>query len=151
MAVRWRPGAGTTFLLRVPLSLAITRGVHFQVGGVDLALPLAAVRTVTEVVEELAAAEGVVVEGEAVPYRHLAAWLGTEPAPAAVRPAVVARVGERLLALGVDRLCGQEEMVLKPLSPYLAAYPWASAASVGPDGDVRLLLDLAALEREPRA
>jgi len=145
VSARWEVGRGTTFFLRVPLSLAITRGVRFTVGSVPLALPLAAVHGVREVVAATLANKSLVVAGETLPYHHLGTCLGGPASHLDVQPVVIACSGNDRIALGVDRLCGQEEMVLRPLSPYLSGYPWAAAASVGPDGDVCLLLDLPAL------
>ncbi len=145
VSIQWEVGHGTTFLLRVPLSLAITRGILFTVGDVSLALPIAAVRGVSEVVAATLVDGTLNLHGEAIPYRHLGRCFGWPEPAVDAQPVIVVASGKEHIALGVDRLRGQEEMVLKPLSPFLSGYPWASAATVGPDGDVRLLLDLPAL------
>jgi len=145
VSLQWEVGQGTTFLLRVPLSLAITRGILFTVGGVSLALPMAAVHGVREVIAATLVDGTTDLHGETLPYRYLGGCFGWQPPQVDTQPVIVVASGKERIALGVDRLRGQEEMVLKPLSPFLSGYPWASAATVGPDGDVRLLLDLPAL------
>lgn len=145
VSIQWEVAHGTTFLLRVPLSLAITRGILFTVGGVSLALPMAAVHGVSEVVAATLADHTLNLHGETVRYRYLGSCFGWPEPAVDAQPVIVVASGKERLALGVDRLRGQEEMVLRPLSPFLSGYPWASAATVGADGDVRLLLDLPAL------
>lgn len=145
VSIQWEVAHGTTFLLRVPLSLAITRGILFTVGGVLLALPMAAVHGVSEVVAAALADHTLNLHGETVRYRYLGSCFGWPEPAVDAQPVIVVASGKERLALGVDHLRGQEEMVLRPLSPFLSGYPWASAATVGADGDVRLLLDLPAL------
>ncbi len=149
VSIQWEVGRGTTFILRVPLSLAITRGILFTVGGVSLALPMAAVHGVSEVVAATLADGTMDLHGEAIRYRYLGRCFGWPEPAVDAQPVIVVASGKERLALGVDRLHGQEEMVLRPLSPFLSGYSWASAATVGPDGDVRLLLDLPALFERP--
>ena len=141
-------GVGTTFLLRLPVSLAVTRGLFFRVADIDLALPLSCVDGVAAFQPHDLGDDGATAtfKGERFPIWPLAQWLGAEPRPVAGEvPVLLIAYDDHRLAIRVDALCGQREMVLYPMSPYLERLRWFSATTVSASGKVRLVLDVGAL------
>ena len=147
------PGQGTTFVLEVPLSIATLRVLTVTAGGSTFGIPSAYIARVDRVQSRRVAR----VDGRAMlttadaptPLVTLAAILGPPFADAAavdVLNVVTVEVGGRRLALVVDELHDERELVLRPLEHAGAA---ASAITVGSallgDGDVALVLGVAAL------
>jgi two-component system chemotaxis sensor kinase CheA len=144
------PGAGTKFTLQLPLTLAIITVLIVEVAGETYALPSGAV------VESLRYAKGDVsriggratlrVRDRIVPLVHLAELFGTRPSAGEAGYAVIVGRGEKRLGLAVDRLRGQQDVVIKALDPVVseAAAGIAGATILG-DGRVMLILDVAAL------
>ena len=118
------PGAGTVFTITVPLTLATTRAILVEQGGRRFAIPSMPVeRTARLRVDELVTLEGrraVMIEGHPVPIVELADVLALPPVawpsdPRAWRFLVILRQDERRVALLIDRLTGEQELVVKPL------------------------------------
>ena len=144
------PGEGTSFSIKLPLTLAIIHSLLVQVSGETFALPLSGV------LESLALSEAElhrVADGELfllrdrlLPVKRLARRFGLPPSPAGgAGYLVVVGSGERRGGLVVDRLLGQQEIVVKGLDDYLGELPGISGATVLGDGRVALILDLASL------
>ena len=134
------PGHGTTFTLRVPITLALTHALRVRVGGEDYALPLT---TVSEVVTlDGSTPQGraaVHVRGDAVPLVDLAAVLGAPTRDASA--AVVAELGERRVALAVERVIGHEQILVKSFDAPVGTLPVFAGATLLPDGRPALLID----------
>jgi chemotaxis protein histidine kinase CheA len=141
-------GVGTTFLLRLPVSLAVTRGLFFRVGDIDLALPLSCIEGVAAFAPHELGHDGATAtfKDERFPILSLCRWLGMEPTSIAAEvPVLLVAYDDQKLAIQVDSLCGQREMVLHPMSQYLERLRWFSATTVSASGRVRLVLDVGAL------
>lgn len=144
------PGKGTTVLLRLPLTLAILPVLLVEVGDEIYALPLRSVRETSRVrQDEVHWVEGIEVlslRGETLPLLRLRKMFATSDTnlPAS-QNVVVLTIGEKRVALMVDRLIGQESTVIKPLGAYLHNYSSIAGATLGGDGRVRLVLDPAGL------
>lgn len=137
-------GAGTTFMLRVPFTLAIVHGLRVRVADGEYAMPLTHVAEIALLgdgrVQRKGDREYVRVRDTMVPLMRLRAVLGAEPSgrePAAV----VAEVGERRLALAVDEVLEHEPIVIKSFDAPAGTLPVFSGATVRPDGRPVLLLD----------
>lgn len=151
-------GAGTTFLLKVPLTLAIIDGLIVAVGGERFIVPIFAVREMFKASpEQVFTVEGkgemVLVRGRLLPLVRLAAKLGV--APRSEDPCeglmIVGESGSRVFCLLVDELAGKQEVVIKSLGPaFRDARGFAGGAILG-DGRVGLILDLAAIAGEAGA
>lgn len=138
------PGAGTTFTLRVPFTLAIVPGLRVRIAGDEYAMPLTHVAEVTSLARDLVGQDGdrefVRVRGALVPLVRLRRVLGAETSgdePAAV----VAELGERRIALAVDEVLEHEPIVVKSFDAPAGAPPIFTGATVRPDGRPVLLLD----------
>ncbi len=133
-------GRGTTFEMRLPVTLALADAVWVAVGGERFAIPLT---HVTEVRELDGRRRGIRFRGEAYPASDLGTLLGL-PAGATAGAAVLVDVAGRRSALLVDALLGHERIVVKEFDVPREAHPLVSAATLRADGRPALVLDPAA-------
>ncbi len=156
-----RLGQGTTVKLRLPLTLAILPVLLVQVGEEVYALPLRSVVETAQIDPKLVhcveGSEVLCLRGQTLPLLRLDQLFPTGPgisrtatdtSPQANdegQKVVILGVGERCIALLVDRLLGQESTVIKPLGSYLHGCSSLAGATIGGDGRVRLVLDPAGL------
>jgi two-component system chemotaxis sensor kinase CheA len=144
-------GSGTTFTLRLPMTLAIVRALLAQVGDECYAIPLGGVAETVEFfpdrVVALEGREAYVLRDQLVPTVRMRERLGvTGPRPATGRvPAVIVEVGGRRAALVVDALVGQQEIVVEPFDAPRGTLPVFSGATILGDGVPALIVDPAAL------
>lgn len=140
-------GGGTTFVIELPLTLAILHVLLARVGGQCYALPLHTVRETllvnNEALQTMQRREVLFLRGQPLPVRRLDEWLG-HPAPlkGQVQPAIVVSLTRGPEVLVVDELLGKQQMVIKPLSPYLGLVEGVEGAAILPDGKVTLILDI---------
>jgi len=147
-----REGEGTTFTIRVPLTLAIISGLEVEVAGETFIVPL---EHVIECVPQTGTASdpsgrsGVInLRGDAVPFlgvRPVLELLGTQPKREHV---VVVRSGRARAGLVVDGVRGERQAVIKPLSPLLRGQHGISGLTILGDGRVAMILDVVSLVRE---
>ncbi|HEU5260178.1 MAG TPA: chemotaxis protein CheA [Gemmatimonadales bacterium] len=148
--IRSEPGKGTSFVLRLPVTLAIVRALVASVGRERYALPLT---YVAETVEFGAAAtttvegrEAIVLRDRVVPLVHLRRLLGVPgDAPPARAPIIVLEMGDRRTGLVVDGMLGQQEVVVKSFDPPRGTLPVFSGATIMSDGVPALILDAGGL------
>jgi two-component system chemotaxis sensor kinase CheA len=150
LEVRSELGRGTTFTLRVPLTLAIVRALLARAGDERYAVPLAYVAETVEfdprAVTSLRDREALLVRDRVVPTVHLRHLVRGEPgAPAARAPTVILELGERRTALVVDALAGQQDIVVEPFDAPRGMPPFVGGATILADGAPALILDAAAL------
>jgi two-component system, chemotaxis family, sensor kinase CheA len=136
--MRSEAGAGTTFSIRLPISLALTPALRVRVGGEDYAIPLTHISEAVELHDAEAAA--VHVRGEPVPLVRLGALLRIDGG-AGARAAVIAGTGFRRAALAVDELVGREQILVKGFDAATGTLPYFSGATLLADGRPALVLD----------
>ena len=144
------PGAGTTFTLRLPVTLAIVRALLARVGEEDYALPLTHVQETVELVphavRRVEERDALLLRDEVVPLVHLRDILRvTGEAPTARCPVIVLRIGDRRRGLVVDRMMGQQEIVVKNFDPPRGTLPLFTGATIMGDGHPVLILDAGGL------
>ena len=147
-------GQGTRFTIHLPLTLAVTQVVLVSSAGKTYALPSTLVEQVLPVREPalLAAATAGVLElqGQVLPFHYLPALLGEgetfEPGMRS-RPVMLLHSGGERIALLVDEVLGNREVVIKNLGPQLARVPGIAGATVLGSGDIVLILNPLALGR----
>jgi two-component system, chemotaxis family, sensor kinase CheA len=146
--VRTTPGEGTTVELIVPVSVASVPGLVVDAAGMSVTIPLdAVVKTLRVDANQVArTAEGDVVisDGVAVPFLPLAGVLSSRRAPARgarAWSAVVVRGATGVAVVGVDRLLGTANVVLRPLPELAPASTIVAGASLDAEGSPRLVLD----------
>lgn len=149
IAVESEPGLGSRFRLTLPLTLASDHGLLVRVAGQIHALPSLYVQRILEVtpddILDLATSQALDVDGEPVPLRDLAALLGHRPNSedyAERISIVVIRRGWHRVALRVDHVLGEREMVVKPLEPPLNEIRHMAGGTLGRDGDIILVLNV---------
>lgn len=150
LAIQTAEGKGTTFVVHVPLTLAIVRALLTSIGGERYAVPLAYVaetvefdaRSVTAVRDR----ETLIVRDRAIPTVHLRDLVSLDRGAAPKhRPTVILEVGERRAALVVDALLGQQDIVVEPFDAPRGMPPFFGGATILADGAPALILDAAAL------
>ncbi|TMA29275.1 MAG: chemotaxis protein CheA [Deltaproteobacteria bacterium] len=147
LSLRSEKGAGTRFVLELPLSVSMANLLVVQVGGELYGLPLHRVVVTTEYDLSARGGEGfearsLAVMGQLVRAYSLAKIFGLPSlAPPGPRPFAVLEVDGLTFALSVDRLIGQEEAVLKPLFPPLDRIKGLAGTTVLGSGRPLLVLD----------
>jgi len=138
------PGQGTRFELRVPLSLAALQVLTIECGGQVAALPLDAVRRTLRVAREdilhLAEGESIAHEGSHIPLLTLKLGARRDGAARALTAVVIGNASGHY-AIGVDRLLGMEQVVLRPLPAMAPADPIVLGLCLDIEGNPRLVLD----------
>jgi two-component system, chemotaxis family, sensor kinase CheA len=141
-------GVGTTVQVRLPLTLAIMPALLVEAGAVPFAIPLERVeRTVNlaeQTVRSVTGKRMLVLSDGVLPLIDLSEALGHEPSPDASF-VVIARGAERRLALVVDQLVGQRELVTRPLPAEAGSQTCLSGGAVLSDGTISLIVDCDAL------
>ncbi len=145
ISVRSVPGQGTTFHLKVPLTLAIIKALLFRVSERLYAVPLGNVLEILRAQEgDLHSVEGqevLKIREEVVPLIRLSRMHGVSQ-PQAKLFVVVVSLGDRKCGLVVDRLVGEQELVIKALDETMIASEMVSGASILGDGRVVLVLSI---------
>jgi two-component system, chemotaxis family, sensor kinase CheA len=148
ISIRTTPGKGTTFYLKVPLTLAIIKALLFRVGQRIYAVPLASVVEITRTrrheIHRVDNHDVIQLRGDVLALVHLSS-LATEPSDSRKMFVVVTSLGDRKFGLVVDGLVGEEELVIKALDDHLVATELVSGASILGDGTVVLILNIASV------
>lgn len=156
ITVETHAGRGTTFIIRLPLTLSITQALMVGCADQIYAIPLAAIINVVEapaaaITDALALAQPVLrYSGRDYPFMDLGVRLGLpRPAvPALKSPVLLLRLDNREVAVAVDTLSGTREVVVKALGPQLAEIRGLFGATILGDGRVVLILDIPGLWTE---
>lgn len=149
---------GTTFTIRLPLTLTIVQALLVETGNEIFALPIISVHSVIRLDQKTVAALLAEEQGryrhDGVDYRfiHLGAALGQErprlPASNTHYPILLVRSGETQAAVFVDALIGSREIVIKSVGPQLGTIQEITGATILGDGRVVLIVDLPTLIRK---
>ncbi|MCO1601316.1 chemotaxis protein CheA [Desulfosporosinus nitroreducens] len=146
-----RKGKGSTFTIRLPLTLAIIQALLVEVGQEIYAVPLSSVlETLLVSREDIKTVGGlpmVQLRGNTLPLISLQEKFDL-PAPEAESSevfVVVVGFGDKALGLIVDELRGQQEVVIKSLGDFLNNLPGIAGATILGDGKVTLILDIGSL------
>ena len=150
--VESQPGRGTRFVIRLPLTLAIVDGMRVAVADESYILPLGSIleciRPGAATVRPIAGSGHVMeIRGEYLPVVSLGALFGLACARPEEGIAVVLEADGNRIALIVDALLGQEQVVIKTLEANYRRVPCVAGATILGEGRVVLILDVAALVR----
>jgi chemosensory pili system protein ChpA (sensor histidine kinase/response regulator) len=138
LSVETRPGAGSTFRLRIPQNLVVSDILLLQVGGQPLAIPRESLVSLLSAPPETKEVE---FDEAIIPVQSIAGLLGL-PQTAGLKEQALAVVEGRgeLVALAADRFIGFEQALVKPLSAPLSELPHLAGATVDATGQVILVV-----------
>jgi two-component system, chemotaxis family, sensor kinase CheA len=151
VSVQSRPGQGTLVRFDLPFSVMLSRILVVEAGGQMFGLPF---ETVVETVQlepgmmgQIGQVSAFALRGRTIPLLDLATLLGLpDTQDAKIWPvAVIVERGGELAALGVTRLGGQMEVMLKPMEGLLASMGWVAGTALRGDGGVLIVLEIAGL------
>jgi chemosensory pili system protein ChpA (sensor histidine kinase/response regulator) len=141
-------GRGTTFLLYLPLTLAVAQAVLVRAGGRLWALPAPMVEQVQQVkpetLLELYVARVVEWQGKRYPFHYLPRLLGDaehNPESARHNAVMLLRAGQNVAAVHVDEMIGNQEVVVKNIGPQLARVAGIAGATVLGTGEIVLMIN----------
>jgi len=146
-------GSGTKFTLTVPLTLSTSRGLLVRAGKDVWALPFSGIQRIVRVAPEAIVTidrhEAVLIDGRHIGLIRLGAVLGLAHAPDTSAgdkiPIVIIARGRELLAVAVDSLVAEQEMVVKPLGSHLRRVPYIAGAALLGGGTAVAVLNTADL------
>ena len=156
LGIESQKGVGTTFVMRLPFTLAVTQALIVRIGETNFAIPMTSVHGVARVApNELAhrmAEENPSFDylGDDYAIHDLPQLLGvhvvSSPEEGDV-PLLLARSGDLRAAIRVDAVLGSREIVVKPVGPQVSSVPGILGATIMGDGSVLMILDLAPMVR----
>lgn len=144
-------GKGSTFIIRLPLTLAIIQALMVVVGTEKYAISLGSIQTIENIpVSEIKTVQGkevIHLRGVVIPLVRLNTILDVESTskPDEDLVVLIAKKGDRLAGLVVDELIGQMEIVIKSMGKFVGKCKLISGATILGDGEVALILDANAL------
>ena len=155
LALDTSPGEGTRFIIELPVSLAIADAIIATVGPQTFAVPQSSVREVIEVdpatVRALENHEVAPYRGGILPMLRLAKLFRMTAVPRRALHVLVIGHGAAAVGLAVDRVVGQREVVVRPISDPLVRVEGVTGATDLGDGRVVLILDAPRLARSSAA
>lgn len=145
--VKSKLGVGSTWTIRLPLTLAIIQALMVDIGDEKYAISLGSIQTIEDIspadVKLVQAKEVIQLRDLVIPLVRLSEILDI---PSKKKPednlvVVIVKKGDKLAGLVVDELIGQQEIVIKSLGKYISKCKIISGATVLGDGEVALILD----------
>ncbi len=144
-------GEGSCFRIRLPLTLAIIQALMVELGNEKYAISLETIQTIEDIsiddIKYVQSKEVIHLRGSVIPIIRLDSILDIEPVEKEENEdnnltVVIISKGEKLAGLVVDRLIGQQEIVIKSLGKYISNSKIISGATILGDGEVALILDV---------
>ena len=147
--VKTKLGEGSTFIIRLPLTLAIIQALMVVVGGEKYAISLGSIQTIEDIlpseIKTIQSKEVINLRGTVIPLVRLNQILDVE----SVRDpedesmvVVIVKKGDKLAGLVIDELIGQQEIVIKSMGKYIDnKCKIISGATILGDGEIALILD----------
>ncbi|MCR4761938.1 MAG: chemotaxis protein CheA [Lachnospiraceae bacterium] len=149
--VRTKLGEGSTWIIRLPVTMAIIQALMVKVGGETYAIPLDSIQIIEDVapseIKLVQNKEVINLRGSVTPLIRLSKSLevqSTQPEDANM-VVVIVKKGEQQAGLVIDEMIGQLEIVIKPLGKLSNKCKFISGATILGDGEIALILDTNAL------
>ena len=149
--VKSQLGVGSTWTVRLPLTLAIIQALMVVVGDEKYAISLGSIQTLEDIpasdVKLVQNKEVIHLRGSVIPLIRLNKVLDVEKSDRdeANLIVVIVKKGDQLAGLVIDELIGQQEIVIKSLGKYIRQCKFISGATILGDGEIALILDANAL------
>ncbi len=146
--VKSKLGEGSTFIVRLPLTLAIIQALLVEVHNELFAIALGSIITIEDVpvseIKYVQAEEVINLRGNVIPLIRLNQILDIEEPEVAPESltVVIVNKGEKQAGLVVDNLLGQQEIVIKSLGKFISNSKIISGATILGDGEIALILDV---------
>lgn len=142
------PGFGSVMSLKIPLTLAIIDGIVMEVGRSSFVMETGVIKQFIRVKEDMMVHEPngdefVMIRGECYPVIRLGSWYGLEDYQESVEDGVmlILEVEDKKVCLLVDKLVGEQEIVVKPIPSYIKKVKGLSGCTQLGDGSIALILD----------
>ena len=148
LEIESNPGYGSIMSLKIPLTLAIIDGIVMEVGTSSFVMETGVIKQFIRVKEEMMIHEPngdefVMIRGDCFPVIRLGRWYGLEEYQESVEDGVmlILEVEDRKICLLVDKLVGEQEIVVKPIPSYIKKVRGLSGCTQLGDGSIALILD----------
>ena len=141
-------GEGSSFTIRLPLTLAIIQALMVEIGKEKYAIPLGSIQTIEDIqfseVKHVQTKEVINLRGSVIPLIRLGEILDVEPGdfqPESLT-VVIVKKGDKQAGLVVDNLIGQQEIVIKSIGDYINCSKLIGGATILGDGEIALILEV---------
>ena len=148
LEIESRPGSGSIMSLKIPLTLAIIDGIVMEVGSSSFVMETGVIKQFIRVKEDMMVHEPngdefVMIRGDCFPVIRLGKWYGLENYQESVEDGVmlILEVEDKKICLLVDKLVGEQEIVVKPIPSYIKKVKGLSGCTQLGDGSIALILD----------
>ncbi|WAM32668.1 chemotaxis protein CheA [Caldicellulosiruptor naganoensis] len=145
--VNTEKGKGTRFVIRLPLTLAIIQALLVTVADEIYAIPIASIKEIIDIAKEdiktvQKGREIIMLRNQVIPIKYLHKIVGRDiDLDKKKYTVVIVKRGEKLTGIIVDKLLGQQDIVIKSLGKYLEGIKLVSGATILGDGSVAMILD----------
>ena len=148
------PGFGSVMSLKIPLTLAIIDGIVMETGDASFVVETGVIKEFVRVKEDMmihepSGGEYIMIRGECFPVLRLGEWYGmnTDKYRQSVEEGMmlIIEIEDREICILVDRLVGEQEIVVKPIPSYVKKVKGLSGCTQLGDGSIALILDPAGL------
>ena len=146
------PGFGSIMNLKIPLTLAIIDGIVMETGNSSFVMETGMIKEFVRVKEDMMihepdGQEYIMIRGECYPVLRLGKWYGLEEYQESVEDGVmlILEVEDKRVCLLVDKLIGEQEIVVKPIPSYIKKVKGLSGCTQLGDGSIALILDAGGL------
>jgi chemosensory pili system protein ChpA (sensor histidine kinase/response regulator) len=160
LAIDSARGAGSTFIIRLPFTLAVTQAILVRLGEATYAVPMSSVQGVVRIARDdlerrmNKANPAYTYAGDEFLIYELSHLLNMPPAriiDETQLPLLMTRTGDQRAAVRIDSVIGSREIVVKSVGPQISSVPGIFGATIMGDGSVVMILDLAPLVRRAAA
>ena len=145
--VKTKLGEGSTFIVRLPLTLAIIQALMVKLGDEQYAISLGSIETLEDItksdIKYVNSKEVIHLRDQVIPIIRLGKLLDVESSneDSENMTVVIVRKGDKRAGIVVDSLIGQMEIVIKSLGSYINVNKMISGATILGDGDIALIID----------
>ena len=148
LEIESKKGFGSIMSLKIPLTLAIIDGIVMEIGQSSFVMETGAIKEFVRVKEDMMIHEPngdeyIMIRGECFPVLRLGRWYGLKEYKESVEEGVmlILEVEDKKVCLLVDRLIGEQEIVVKPIPSYIKKVKGLSGCTQLGDGSIALILD----------
>lgn len=142
------PGMGSIMSLKIPLTLAIIDGIVLETGNASFVMEMGAIKEFIRVKEDMMihepnGEEYIMIRGECLPVIRLGEWYGLTDYKQVIEDGImlIIAVEDKSVAIFIDNLIGEQEIVVKPIPSYIKKVKGLSGCTQLGDGSIALILD----------